>query len=237
MKLFSISFSWVTSASISNYRFWNRKFILFLSFSLYTLSFHWGLKELCEEFQDSFTISSKIQLRARLYNDRSAEWKGEQRQVEERWSCFWSLKWFLYSFIPLIFGAPYRQRLLTAIVPWMTSFLLMYILLSAVMSKIYKSGLGLSLCMKKGIATNSLVLYVWPYQGKKVLQHQRCNLYTFMAIKWWNPLQKWHGLVNGREKRLKLIWIKRNWEFINNNIKQKLIEMFHYFHNQKNQAQ
>lgn len=237
MKLFSISFSWVTSASISNYRFWNWKFILFLSFSLYTLSFHWGLKELCEEFQDSFTISSKIQLRARLNNDRSAEWKGEQRQVEERWSCFWSLKWFLYSFIPLIFGAPYRQRLLTAIVPWMTSFLLTYTLLSAVMSKIYKSGLGLSLCMKKGIATNSLVLYVWPYQGKKVSQHQRCNLYTFVAIKWWNPLQKWHGLVNGREKRLKLIWIKRNWEFINNNIKQKLIEMFHYFHNQKNQAQ
>lgn len=137
--VFNISFSCVIFASISNYRSWNRKFIIFLSFSLCALSFHWGLKALCEEFQDSFTISSVIQLRARLYNDRSAEWKGEQRQVEEKWACFWSLKWLLYSFIPLIFGAPYRQRFLSAIVPWMTSFLLMYIFLSAVMSKIYKS--------------------------------------------------------------------------------------------------
>lgn len=79
------------------------------------------------------------EFRSKAEQSQKKRWmeKGTETD-EEKWSYFWSLKWFLHAFTPLISGAPSRQCLLRAIVKWLAS-VLMYMLLSAITSRSYKS--------------------------------------------------------------------------------------------------
>lgn len=90
--------------------------------------------------------------------------------------------------------------LLWAIVKWLASVLLMYMLISAIMSRSYKSlknsamsGLNTPLLMeKKVLLLIASILYscVSDPTVKEVLQCHSYKLYLFIELKWWNPFGK-----------------------------------------------